>query len=237
MFAGFLVDEVADPNLTVDDRLVATPGAALADDGDRYTATTMHLEGPKVQVTREGDAFRVHGAGELLTTVLPLVDRVAVRGGAAMVHAATVEHEGHGVLLAGTGGAGKTSTVAKLVQGERHAPHGRRLGLPVGRRAPARLRQAAARPAPPPQPVPAPLQARREEEADDPAGAGRPDGPPGHGGAPDDRPLPARRARLPALVARAHDGGPPGRLPAARPSRPRPRWRRRSSSSASSRSS
>ena len=124
MFAGFLVDEVADPNLTVDDRLVETPGAALADDGDRFTATTMHLEGPKVQVEREGDAFRVHGAGELLTTVLPLVDRVAVRGGAAMVHAATVEHEGHGVLLAGTGGAGKTSTVAKLVQGGDTRPMG-----------------------------------------------------------------------------------------------------------------
>lgn len=125
MFAGFLVDAVAEPNLTVDDRLVPTPGAALADDGDRFTATTMHLEGPKVQVEREGRrGFRVHGAGELLTTVLPLVDRVAVRGGAAMVHAATVEHQGHGVLLAGTGGAGKTSTVAKLVQGGDTRPMG-----------------------------------------------------------------------------------------------------------------
>ena len=235
MFAGFLVDGVADPNLTVDDRLVETPGR-----GPRRRRRPLHgdddaprgPEGPGRRARAPASASTARG--ELLTTVLPLVDRVAVRGGAAMVHAATVEHEGHGVLLAGTGGAGKTSTVAKLVQGGDTRPMGDDWAFLVGRRAPARLRQAAARPAPPPQPVPAPLQARHEEEADDPARAGRPHGPPGHGGAPDDRPLSARRARAAALVARAHDGGAPGRLPADAGREPRPRWPRRSSSSASS---
>jgi hypothetical protein len=116
MFAPFLADRLERVNLTVDAHLEEMPGAVVSDEGDRYTATGLHLEEARVQVMTEGGGYRVHGRGELLTTVLPLVDRVAVRSGAAMIHAATVDYRGRGVLLAGTGGAGKTSTVAKLIR-------------------------------------------------------------------------------------------------------------------------
>jgi hypothetical protein len=52
----------------------------------------------------------------MLTTVLPLVDRVATTRGAAMIHAAYVDYQGHGVCMPAWGGVGKTSTVAKLLK-------------------------------------------------------------------------------------------------------------------------
>jgi hypothetical protein len=114
MFAPFLAEGLDRVDLTVDADLEELAGAVI-DEEDRYTDTALHLGESRVQVVLEGAGFRVHGRSELLTTVLPLVDRVAVRNGAAMIHAATVDHRGRGVLLAGTGGAGKTSTVARLL--------------------------------------------------------------------------------------------------------------------------
>ena len=52
----------------------------------------------------------------MLTTVLPLVDRVATTRGAAMIHAAYVDYQGHGVCMPAWGGVGKTSTIAKLLK-------------------------------------------------------------------------------------------------------------------------
>jgi hypothetical protein len=52
----------------------------------------------------------------MLTTVLPVVDRVAASRGAAMIHAAYVDYRGHGVCMPAWGGVGKTSTVAKLLR-------------------------------------------------------------------------------------------------------------------------
>jgi hypothetical protein len=115
MFAAFRCDDVAVADLTVDPSFEELDGAVHAGDGDRYTDEALHLAAARVQVVLDGVGFRVHGSGELLTTVLPLVDRVAVRRGIAMVHAAAVQRDGRGLLLAGTGGAGKTSTVARLV--------------------------------------------------------------------------------------------------------------------------
>jgi len=117
MFAPFLVDELDRVDIEIDADLEELVGAA-ADDEDRYTETALHLADSRVQIHTAGDGFRVLGRGELLTTVLPLVDRVAVRHGAAMIHAATVDYRGQGVSIAGTGGAGKTSAVAKLLTHE-----------------------------------------------------------------------------------------------------------------------
>lgn len=115
MFAPFQTDSLERVDLTVDADLEELQGKIHADDGDRYNEDGLHLDDARVQVFNEGAGFRVHGRSELLTTVLPLVDRVAVRKGVAMIHAATVDFRGRGVLMAGTGGAGKTSTVAKLI--------------------------------------------------------------------------------------------------------------------------
>jgi hypothetical protein len=58
----------------------------------------------------------VQGAGELLTTVLPVLDLVAVQHGHAMIHAATMEIGGVGVAMPAAGGTGKTSTIAKAMR-------------------------------------------------------------------------------------------------------------------------
>ena len=46
--------------------------------------------------------------------ILPVLEWVGVRRGAAMVHAATVSLGGRGVLMPAWGGVGKTSTMARL---------------------------------------------------------------------------------------------------------------------------
>jgi hypothetical protein len=81
-----------------------------------FTRDAVVLRGPQVQVVREGRRFRVHGRRELLTTVLPLLDRVLVQKRAAMIHAATFSVAGHGVAMPAWGGVGKTSTMAKLTR-------------------------------------------------------------------------------------------------------------------------
>src|SRR5919204_1022279 len=118
MFAPFLVDDELDRvDLEIDADLEELVNAA-ADDEDRYTETAVPRAASRVQIHTAGDGFRILGRGELLTTTLPLVDRVAVRHGAAMIHAATVDYRGQGVSIAGSGGVGKTSTVAKLLTHE-----------------------------------------------------------------------------------------------------------------------
>jgi len=67
-------------------------------------------------VVHQDSQFRVNGAGELLTAVLPLLDLVMVSRGAAMIHAATVGYRGRAIAIPAAGGTGKTSTMAKLMR-------------------------------------------------------------------------------------------------------------------------
>ncbi len=87
-----------------------------AEDAYRYTEHTLFLPRDRVTVAKTPDGFKVSGRGELLTAVIPLLDRLCVRSNAAMVHAAIVDYRGRGVLMPAWGGVGKTSTVAKLVR-------------------------------------------------------------------------------------------------------------------------
>ncbi|MGH8965718.1 MAG: hypothetical protein ACRDXB_10390, partial [Actinomycetes bacterium] len=82
----------------------------------RYGSNSVEFVHEQVQVVREGSGFRIHGAGELLTTLVPVLDRAMVERGAAMIHAATVGYRGHAIAMPAAGGTGKTSTVAKLVR-------------------------------------------------------------------------------------------------------------------------
>lgn len=87
-----------------------------AEDAYRYSDDTLFLPRDRVTVTATDAGFTVAGRGELLTAVIPLLDRLCVANGAAMVHAAIVNYRGAGVLMPAWGGVGKTSTVAKLVR-------------------------------------------------------------------------------------------------------------------------
>lgn len=80
----------------------------------RFTESAVEVVDQQIQVGKDRDGFSLSGSGELLTALVPLIDRVAVLNGAAMVHAAMVSIGGVGVCLPAWGGVGKTSTVAKL---------------------------------------------------------------------------------------------------------------------------
>jgi hypothetical protein len=86
-----------------------------AEDAYRYTEKSLFLPEDRVQVIQTETGYRIEGRGELLTAVIPLLDRLCVRAQTAMVHAAMVNYKGAGVLLPAWGGVGKTSTVAKLL--------------------------------------------------------------------------------------------------------------------------
>lgn len=117
MLAPFLTKEPSGPQARI---LVGGAGPGLpvpsrAEDAYRYTDTALHLPRDGVTVRRTDDGFGVTGDGELLTAVIPLLDRLAVTRDAAMVHAAVVSLRGRGVFIPAWGGVGKTSTVAKLL--------------------------------------------------------------------------------------------------------------------------
>ena len=117
MFADFLIDDGDGPfDLTVTGKTQTVDGVAYAGDEFSYTPHAICLSTPPLQIIRDGSGMRLNGPGELLTTVLPLLDRVLVERDVAMIHAATVSIDGHGIALPAAGGVGKTSTIAKLMR-------------------------------------------------------------------------------------------------------------------------
>jgi hypothetical protein len=81
-----------------------------------YTDQGVQIESNGVQIFFDGASFRLTGRVELLVMAIPLIDRLMVMKGAAMIHALTVDFEGRGVCMPAWGGSGKTSTMAKLVK-------------------------------------------------------------------------------------------------------------------------
>jgi hypothetical protein len=91
-------------------------GAAHGETEYDYTETAVQLNASDVQILVEEGGFRLNGTRELLVSALPLIDRILVTRGVAMVHAATVDYRGHGICMPAWGGTGKTSTIAKLLK-------------------------------------------------------------------------------------------------------------------------
>jgi hypothetical protein len=115
MLAPFLGGSTAAHQLKVGGSMTPVEGQSHAEDAYRYTADSLYLPADRVQIVELANGFQVQGPGELLTAVIPLLDRLCVMQRTAMVHAAMVDYRGSGVLLPAWGGVGKTSTVAKLV--------------------------------------------------------------------------------------------------------------------------
>jgi hypothetical protein len=120
MFSPFRVDGLDRFDLLVSGRLGPWQGETLGetDEGSvfHHTRDGLCLTSPCVQVARRGGGFRLSGTVELLEYALPLLDRILVTRGAAMVHAMTVDYRGHGLCIAAPSGGGKTSTMAKLAR-------------------------------------------------------------------------------------------------------------------------
>jgi hypothetical protein len=116
MMERFAVDHPVLPDIVVAGDREVMVDAAVIEDELAYNAEGVEFRREQVQVLRHGSTLEVRGSGELLTTVLPLLDLAMVERGAAMIHAATVGYRGGAVALPAAGGTGKTSTIAKLVR-------------------------------------------------------------------------------------------------------------------------
>lgn len=118
MLACFATDRTVPPDISVTAAFDDVDEPAHVENDLRYTETSVEFLRETVQIVRDGDRFRIHGPGELLTALVPMLDRAMVERGAAMIHAATVAYRGHAIALPAAGGTGKTSTVAKLMRKE-----------------------------------------------------------------------------------------------------------------------
>ena len=174
-----------------------------------------------LQVVDEGGQYRVNGPGELLTTVLPLLDLVTTSRGAG-----DDPRSDGGVPRAAPspsrppGGTGKTSTMAKLMRRPGFSFMGDDWGFVTARRTAAQLREAHVHQAAPPADLPAPVQGLPQA-----AGPGQAVEAPGSRHdrrAPAHREVPQAGRRVPADVARAPDrdrssGAPRGHRHPGRP--------------------
>jgi hypothetical protein len=116
MFAPFRTQGLERHDLTITDELEPMADASHAEHGYCYTERSLYLAAMKVQLVMGGDDYRLHGTRELLTSALPLLDKILVGRDVAMIHAATFDYGGHGVAMPAWGGVGKTSTIAKLLR-------------------------------------------------------------------------------------------------------------------------
>ncbi len=116
MFAPFLSEGLDHHDLTITGDYSMVENAAHGEADYEYTPSSLYLTATKEQILRDEDGFRLNGRRELLITALPLIDRILVERGVAMIHAATVNYRGVGVNMPAWGGTGKTSTIAKLLR-------------------------------------------------------------------------------------------------------------------------
>ena len=115
MLAPFLGKSMASRRLVITEEISPVSAPSHAEGAYRFTADSLYIPADRVQIIETPQGYRIEGSGELLTAVIPLLDRLCVQEETAMIHAAVVDFRGSGVLLPAWGGVGKTSTVAKLV--------------------------------------------------------------------------------------------------------------------------
>jgi hypothetical protein len=116
MLACFAGDREVPDDIVLTEAFEPMPDAAVLENELSYTEDTVQFHRDRVQIVCGETQYRIHGAGELLTSLVPVLDRAMVTRGAAMIHAATVAYRGRAIALPAAGGTGKTSTVAKLLK-------------------------------------------------------------------------------------------------------------------------
>ena len=117
MFGAFRTETTGlVPDIVVRGGVAARSGMSLIEHELAYDDEAVFMKHAGVQIVHVDGQWEVQGAGELLTSVLPVLDLVAVQHGYAMIHAATMEIDGVGVAMPAAGGTGKTSTIAKAMR-------------------------------------------------------------------------------------------------------------------------
>ncbi len=116
MLGAFLTDDDVPADIEITVPFEPLPDAGNLEHELSYTdqGVTFHEAG--VQIVVDDRQYRIHGQGELLTALVPVLDRAMVERDVAMFHAATVSYKGCGIALPAGGGTGKTSTIAKLMR-------------------------------------------------------------------------------------------------------------------------
>ncbi|MDN4610563.1 hypothetical protein [Arthrobacter burdickii] len=118
MLACFATDTERPADIVVDAQPEPMPEAGLLEHELAYTENSVRFQDDRVQIVRDAEQWRIHGPGELLTSVVPVLDAAMISRGAGMIHAATMAYRGHAIALPAAGGTGKTSTAAKLMRRE-----------------------------------------------------------------------------------------------------------------------
>jgi GT2 family glycosyltransferase len=116
MLACFATEQEVPGDITVTPVHEPMPEAGWLELDFAYTDRAALFPDDRVQIVRDPEGWHIHGSGELLTALVPVLDRCMVERDAAMIHAATVSYRGHGIALPAAGGTGKTSTIAKLMK-------------------------------------------------------------------------------------------------------------------------
>lgn len=81
-----------------------------------FTDSHVYLKNYKLHLVREGDGFILASKRDLLPFVNPVIQTLLLRQKLCFVHAASIAIEGHGILLPGWGGTGKTSAIVSLLK-------------------------------------------------------------------------------------------------------------------------
>jgi hypothetical protein len=116
MLGSFLTDDEVPADIEITVPFEPLPDAGNLEHELSYTDDGISFHEAGVQIIRDGQQYRIHGHGELLTALVPILDRAMVERDVAMFHAATVSYKGFGIALPAGGGTGKTSTIAKLMR-------------------------------------------------------------------------------------------------------------------------
>jgi hypothetical protein len=117
MLACFATDDAVADDIVVTANPTPLPEAAWLEHEFCYTDQAVRFPADRVELQHYPDGqWRISGRGELLTSLVPILDQALIDRGVAMIHAATVAYRGHGIALPAAGGTGKTSVIAKLTR-------------------------------------------------------------------------------------------------------------------------
>src|SRR5687768_1452865 len=94
MLAPFLGKSAASRWLSISEEILPVPAQSHAEDAYRFTDNSLYLPADRVQVIETAEGYQIRGSGELLTAVIPLLDRLCVQEETAMIHAAVVDFRG-----------------------------------------------------------------------------------------------------------------------------------------------
>lgn len=121
LFQPFITEDAkSDPDLIISGELEefkdGTYGEVHGATDIFFNSDGVHFENYDIQVLKNGNHLRLNGGIELLVMALPLIDALMHAKNTAMIHALTVAYQGQGLCMPAWGGAGKTTTMAKLMK-------------------------------------------------------------------------------------------------------------------------